>query len=543
MNSLTSLLKSRLQSRLLSFRQSLLFYPIIFSSCALVLFLITSRIDELTYEKLTVDIPFLKSLVFAGSPNAARSILSTIAAGWATILGVAFSVTLITLQLATTKYTSHIVSRFEDDKINQLMLGWFVSVVLYSLLVLKTVRTGEETGIAFTPIIGVNVAVFIAIVALFVFVLFLHNISKYLRPNSLVSRLTAQILCSIKSYENRKPSENVLFERPPFGGDEKLFEIRSRTQGILRHIDWNVLSNSMRDLPQISNKTNLQMEWLKSLGDWIEKGSILAIVYGDKKKIITIPAAEEVNPSSYYKDKKKKEVRGKVSNLLSNFNNINSKDRNDTNHFHQNMLSALDISQDRDFARDPFYGVEILRSLAIKSVNQYDIDVVNSCITGLFRVLNDVFVSEEKIGIPFTFDLHTNDGNKKQVNKGGIEILGDITITINPKERKMTEMIASELSVIYEMAQSRHQTNTIKHFADEYTSLSRSLLDKNKVDEFKRLTEWYSNCILESSSEKNFQDQIVPLFSAFKEELNKNYPFATDIFTIYMRNSFAENKE
>lgn len=501
-----------------------------------MLFLITSRIDELAFEKLTVDIPFLESLVFAGSPNAARSILSTIAAGWATILGVAFSVTLITLQLATTKYTSHIVSRFEDDKINQLMLGWFVSVVLYSLLVLKTVRTGEETGIAFTPIVGVNVAVLIAIVALFVFVLFLHNISKYLRPNSLVSRLTAQILCSIKSYENRKPSENVLFERPPFGGNVKLFEIRSRTQGILRHIDWNVLSNSMRDLPQLSNKTNLQVEWLRSLGDWIEKGSILAIVYGDKKKIITIPAEEEVNPSSYNKDKKKKEVRGKVSNLLSNFNNINSKDRNDTSHFHQNMLSALDISQDRDFTRDPFYGVEILRSLAIKSVNQYDLDVVNSCITGLFRVLNDVFVSEEKIGIPFTFDLHTNDGSKKQG-------LGDITIIINPKERKITEMIESELSVIYEMAQSRHQTNTIKHFADEYTSLGRILLDKNKVDEFKRLTEWYSNCILESSSEKNFQDQIVPLFSAFKEELNKNYPFATDIFTIYMRNSFAENKE
>lgn len=498
----------------------------------MVLFLITSRIDELAYEKLTIDIPFLKSLVFAGSPNAARSILSTIAAGWATILGVAFSVTLITLQLATTKYTSHIVSRFEDDKINQLMLGWFVSVVLYSLLVLKTVRTGEETGIAFTPIVGVNVAVFIAILALFVFVLFLHNISMYLRPNSLVSRLTAQILCSIKSYESRKPSENVLFEkRPPSGGDVKLFEIRSRTQGILRHIDWNVLSNSMGDLPKFSNKTSLQMEWLKSLGDWIEKGSILAIVYGDKTKIITTPAEEEIKPSSYDKDKKKKEVRGKVSH----FDNINSKDKNDTNRFDKSILSALDISHDRDFSRDPFYGIEILRSLAIKSVNQYDIDVVNSCITGLFRVLNDVLVSEEKIGIPFTFDLHTNDGNKKRENDEGKEALRDITIIINPKERKITEMIVSELSVVYEMAQSRHQTNILKHFADEYTSLSRSLLDKNKVDEFKRLTEWYSNRILESSSKRNFHDQITPLFSAFKEELNKNYPFATDIFTIAVR--------
>ena len=59
-----------------------------------------------------------------------RSILSAISGGWTTILGVTFSVTLVTLQLSSTKYTSHIVNTFEDDKINQLTLGLFIFVVV-----------------------------------------------------------------------------------------------------------------------------------------------------------------------------------------------------------------------------------------------------------------------------------------------------------------------------------------------------------------------------------------------------------------------------
>ena len=86
----------------------------------------TTRFNTILYTEgsaVSADIPYLGSLLFAGSPHAARSILSAISGGWTTILGVTFSVTLVTLQLSSTKYTSHIVDTFEDDKINQLRLG------------------------------------------------------------------------------------------------------------------------------------------------------------------------------------------------------------------------------------------------------------------------------------------------------------------------------------------------------------------------------------------------------------------------------------
>ena len=182
-----------IRSKWKMFTKSILFYPVLFAVAALILFLITSLVDKSFPTGYSVYIEYVDPLVFTGSPGAARSILSAIATGWATILGVAFSVTLITLQLSVSKYISHLVNRFEEDKINQLALSWFIFTVTYSLLVLKTVRTGESSiNLAsmmnmsslsvsgnqqlelsvFTPIIGVNLAIIISIVGLFMLILY-----------------------------------------------------------------------------------------------------------------------------------------------------------------------------------------------------------------------------------------------------------------------------------------------------------------------------------------------------------------------------------
>ncbi len=205
-------------------KQSILFYPIVFVIGSIILFLITSNIDKVLYEQINFNVPYIDSLIFTGSADASRSILSAIAGGWATILGITFSVTLVTLQLSSTKYTSHIVNKFEEDRINQLTLGLFILVVLYSMMVLKTVRTGSETNI-FTPIIGVNVAVILAIIALFTLVLFLNNISSYLKPNILVFNIVQQIIISIRSLEKRQKYDKKLDDK--LCQDKRLFELKS----------------------------------------------------------------------------------------------------------------------------------------------------------------------------------------------------------------------------------------------------------------------------------------------------------------------------
>src|SRR5918997_64711 len=92
------------------FIKSILFYPILFGLIALGLFVVTSVIDDSFPTGFSINISYVNPLIFTGSPGAARSVLSAIAAGWAAILGVAFSVTLITMQLSVSKYISHLVN-------------------------------------------------------------------------------------------------------------------------------------------------------------------------------------------------------------------------------------------------------------------------------------------------------------------------------------------------------------------------------------------------------------------------------------------------
>ncbi len=66
---------------------------------------------------------------------------------------------------------------------------------------------------------------------------------------------------------------------------------------------------------------------------------------------------------------------------------------------------------------------------------------------------------------------------------------------------------------------------------------------ENKINEFERLASWYNNRILNGSFEKGFHDQITSSLIDFKEELSRNYPYATDIFAIHLRDKLTSKNE
>ena len=516
-NGLIFLFRGLLFSKLIAFKQSLLFYPIVFAIGSIILFLVTSWIDGMLYENLDINFPYIDSLIFTGDADASSSILSAIAGGWTTILGVTFSVTLVTLQLSSTKYTSHIVNRFEEDRLNQLTLAWFISIVLYSMLVLKTVRTGgssELESIAFTPIIGVNVAVILAIISLFIFVAFLNNISSYLRPNILVSKIQEQITKSLKNFENRKKYDGPLFINDESLETGKLLEIRSTKKGICKSVDWQKIYSTLQNFSKTKQKNKLWMEWHKSLGNWIEKDEVIASIY-------------EYNKTTDLKDMDT--LHAERSN--NNYNNQDMDNRltNDKS-FEQRIISYIDISKDRDINKDPTYGIELLRSLAIKSINSSDTDVVNSCITGLFSSLKAILKSREFLGISFTLESH---------------MVQKTSIVIHPKELRLSDLILLELSIILEKAVLKQQQITITiHFVNEYVSTSKYLLENNKIDHFERLTSWFADIIITSfeSFQKQFQRELISPVIELKKDLVIKYPHQIDSFVIYMQKVFDRYK-
>jgi hypothetical protein len=81
--------------------------------------------------------------LYTFGPEGARAVLSAIAGSMITVAGLTFSITMLTLQLASSQFGPRLLRIFMRDRGNQLVLGTFIATFLYCLLVLRTVRGTE----------------------------------------------------------------------------------------------------------------------------------------------------------------------------------------------------------------------------------------------------------------------------------------------------------------------------------------------------------------------------------------------------------------
>lgn len=84
--------------------------------------------------------------LYASRPNGARQVLSAIGGSMITVAGTVFSVTIAAVVYASGQYGPRLLSNFMSDRGNQVTLGTFIATFLYCLLVLRTIRSPEESG-------------------------------------------------------------------------------------------------------------------------------------------------------------------------------------------------------------------------------------------------------------------------------------------------------------------------------------------------------------------------------------------------------------
>lgn len=96
-------------------------------------------------------------LLFGAGAAGSRGLLAAIASSMITVAGVVFSITIVALSLASSQYTSRVLRNFMCDRINQTVLGVFVGIFAYCLVVLRTIRAGDEG--AFVPSLAMLIRV------------------------------------------------------------------------------------------------------------------------------------------------------------------------------------------------------------------------------------------------------------------------------------------------------------------------------------------------------------------------------------------------
>lgn len=131
------------------------------------------------------------SWVYRGGHEGARAVLSTIAASMITVAGVAFSITIVALTLASQQFGPRLLRNFLRDRGNQIVLGTFVSTFIYCLLVLRTVRGNEDAE--FVPHLAVTVGVVLAVLSLGVLIFFIHHVSTSIQASQIIAHVSADL--------------------------------------------------------------------------------------------------------------------------------------------------------------------------------------------------------------------------------------------------------------------------------------------------------------------------------------------------------------
>lgn len=179
-----------------------------------------------------------------GDADAARSLLSTIASSLITVTALTFSLTVVTLQLASSQFSPRLLRTFTRDLFVQVTLGLFLATFIYALTVLRAVRNAGDDGQAeFVPKIAVTTAFVLAVTSVLGLVLFLAHLTEQIRVETMlrnVHRDAVQTMrATLPAHEpDAEPSSAARARpEPPLGA----LRLPARDNGFLTWIDHDAL--------------------------------------------------------------------------------------------------------------------------------------------------------------------------------------------------------------------------------------------------------------------------------------------------------------
>lgn len=187
-------------------RNSLFFIPMAFVAAGVVLGVLAVELDEQLVEG-TADMPF----GLASTVDSARALLETVAAATITFAGIAFSISLLVIQLASSQYSPRVVHGLLRDPFTKQVMGLVLGTFTYSLVVLRTVRGPlEEAGEPVVPSISVALALVLGVLSILGIIAFIDRSAHSMD----VSRILARAADDGRSVARR------LWQREPAPGSD-----------------------------------------------------------------------------------------------------------------------------------------------------------------------------------------------------------------------------------------------------------------------------------------------------------------------------------
>jgi uncharacterized membrane protein len=253
---------------LIGIRSSLWFVPILIVLTSALLAIGLMELDRQFMQELSEWWPRF----FTVGADGSLSTLAAIASSMITVAGVVFSITIVALALASSQYTSRVLRNFMRDRTTQVVLGVFVGVYTYCLLVLIRISTGEEE--AFIPSLAVWGGVILALVSIGFLIFFIHHIAASIQASTIIAAITQETLHAVDDLfpEELGQEEDEEDATPSLEPADLVWQMApARERGYIQTVD-------MRSLLSFARTHDTIVRMAGGIGSFVSQGQPLAWV-------------------------------------------------------------------------------------------------------------------------------------------------------------------------------------------------------------------------------------------------------------------------
>ena len=186
------------------------------------------------------EIQNLAAYLGPGAIHSARTLLATLAASLITVVGVAFSVIIVVLTLASNQFGPRLIRSFMQDRLTQFVIGLFLSAFTFIISVIGALD--RDVSHADFPQVSVTASVLFTLLAISAFVYLIHHVAESIRAEHVIQQVLGDLFRALNSTKYQLPGESNKDEfserhtRSP-DGPKSGEPIRCAKSGYLQAID------------------------------------------------------------------------------------------------------------------------------------------------------------------------------------------------------------------------------------------------------------------------------------------------------------------
>lgn len=206
---------------------------------------------------------------FIGAKSAS-STLGAIATGLVTVTSITFSVLLLAVQQTATSLSPVVFDQFVRRRSNQVYLGLFVGLALFSYVVMAAVQTKTP------PIIGAFIATVLTVVALGCLLFLVYSTIDQMRPDNVIRGLHDRALLA----HERETSLVRRTRRSPQSDLPVLAELHCAAYGYIEAVHLDAIARALEDAGATADN-GVEVELCVSVGQAVATGELVARVRHD----------------------------------------------------------------------------------------------------------------------------------------------------------------------------------------------------------------------------------------------------------------------